>query len=55
MTVANVNTQAAWAKVAPLEKKVNDLGDALVWEAQERSAVAERYQNEVIRVETLLT
>ena len=42
-------------KVAPLEKKVNDLGDALVREAQEWSVVAERYQGVVIQVETLLT
>jgi hypothetical protein len=25
----------ARARVSPLEKKVNDLGDAIVWEAQE--------------------
>jgi chromosome segregation ATPase len=39
------------AKVATLEKRVSDL----VQEAQEQNTAIERYQGEVIRVETLLT
>lgn len=41
-------------RVASLEEKVNSLGDVLVRESQERSAIVGRYQGELTQIEALL-
>jgi chromosome segregation ATPase len=54
-TDLEAEAREAQTSVATLEKKVDDLSEALVREAQERSAVKKHCQSEVIWVETLLT
>ena len=45
-----IEAREAREKVAPLEKRVNDLAS----ESQEQRAAAERYRGEVTRLEVLL-